>query len=195
MHLEPCTLSGPTVRLEPLSLAHHAALCEVGLDPEIWRWSTDPMETPEHFRKYIEDALRDRDAGTAVPFATVQQSSGRVVGTTRFANIVPVHRRVEIGWTFVAPPWQRTRINTEAKYLMLSHAFEVWGAIRVELKADALNEKSCRAIQRIGARPEGILRQHIITHTGRYRDTAYFSILDSEWPAVKARIKNSLGIA
>jgi len=151
------------------------------------------METPQHFLSYIEQALRDRDAGMAVPFATVERASGRVVGSTRFGNIVPAHRRVEIGWTWLAPAWQRTRINTEAKYLMLRHAFEVWGAIRVELKADARNEKSCRAIQRIGAKPEGILRQHIITHTGRYRDTAYFSILDSEWPEVKLALEERLG--
>jgi N-acetyltransferase len=192
MNAESCTLSGPTVRLEPLSAGHHAALCEVGLDPAIWRWTTVLIETPQQMLAYLEDALRQRDAGTALPFATVERASGRVVGTTRFGNIDPANRRVEIGWTFVAPAWQRTRINTEAKYLMLRHAFEVLGAIRVEFKTDALNERSRRAILRIGATEEGTLRRHMIARGGRYRDTVYFSILDSEWPAVKAALEIKL---
>jgi RimJ/RimL family protein N-acetyltransferase len=123
-----------------------------------------------------------------VVFATVETSSGRVIGSTRFMNIDRANRRVEIGSTWIAPPWQRTAVNTEAKYLMLRHAFEVWGCIRVELKTDALNQKSRNAILRIGAKEEGTLRRHLITHTGRVRDTVYFSILDSEWPGVKARL-------
>ena len=125
-------------------------------------------------------------------FATVERSSGRTIGSTRFMNIDRVNKRVEIGSTWIAPPWQRTAVNTEAKYLMLRHAFEVWGCIRVELKTDALNQKSRNAILRIGAKEEGTLRRHLMTWTGRVRDTVYFSIWDSEWAQVKAGLENRL---
>jgi RimJ/RimL family protein N-acetyltransferase len=193
MHLAPITLTGEAVRLEPLSLDHHAALCQVGLDPSIWRWTSVRIATPEEMRRYIEDALRLRDAGTALPFATVDRASERVVGCTRYGNIDRDNRKLEIGWTFVAPAWQRTRINTEAKYLMLRHAFETLGCIRVELKTDALNEKSRRAIARTGAREEGTLRHHMICADGRYRDTVYYSVIAPEWPAVKAALETKLG--
>src|SRR5208283_3781345 len=167
MPLAPITLTGEEVRLEPLSLEHHAGLCEVGLDPALWRW-------------------------TPVPFAMIDVASGRVVGSTRYGNIDAANRKVEIGWTFVAPPWQRTRINTEAKYLMLRHAFETLGCIRVELKTNARNETSRRAIARIGAREEGTLRNHMIHPDGSYRDSVYFSVIESEWPGVKAALEAKL---
>jgi len=192
MHLVPVTLAGEAVRLEPLSLDHHAALCEVGLDPVIWRWTSIQIATADDMRRYIEDALRSRDARTALPFATVDRSSGRVVGSTRYGNIDEVNRKLEIGWTFVAPAWQRTRINTEAKYLMLGYAFETLGCIRVELKTDALNTTSRRAIARIGAREEGTLRHHMICPDGRYRDSVYFSVIEPEWPQVKAALEAKL---
>ena len=192
MHLAPITLTGVAVRLEPLSLDHHAALCQIGLDPAIWRWTTVQIATPEEMRRYIEEALRLREAGTALPFATIDLASERVVGCTRYANIDQDNRKLEIGWTFVAPAWQRTRINTEAKYLMLCYAFETLGCIRVELKTDALNQTSRRAIARIGARKEGTLRHHMICADGRYRDTAYYSVIAPEWPGVKAALETRL---
>ncbi len=193
MIVEPVTLEGRYVRLEPLSLDHHAALSTVGLDPELWRGTTSTVRTPEDMRAYIEEALSGQAGGQALPFATVARESGRVVGSTRFGNIERVHRRVEIGWTWIVPPWQRTAINTEAKYLMLRHAFETWGCVRVELKTDSLNERSRQAILRIGAKEEGTLRNHMITDTGRLRHTVYYSIIDEEWPAVKAMLEGKLG--
>ena len=192
MKLEPVTLEGRDVRLEPLAASHHAALCEVGLDPELWRLIPYRASTPEEMRGYIDSALAAQAAGTAIPFATVERASGRVIGSTRFMNIDAANRRVEIGSTWLAKPWQRTAINTEAKYLMLRHAFETWGCIRVELKTDALNQRSREAMLRIGAREEGTLRQHMVTWSGRLRDTVYFSILDSEWSAVRANLEAKL---
>jgi len=192
MHLAPITLTGVAVRLEPLSLDHHAALCEIGLDPALWRWTSVQIATPEEMLRYIEDALRLRDAGSALPFATIDTASERVVGSTRYGNIDHANRRLEIGWTFVAPAWQRTRINTEAKYLMLRYGFETLGSIRVELKTDALNQTSRRAIWRIGAREEGTLRHHMICADGRVRDTVYYSVIAPEWPGVKAALEARL---
>jgi N-acetyltransferase len=192
MPLAPITLTGDAVRLEPLSLDHHPALCQVGLDPAIWRWTSVQIATPEEMRSYIEDALRSWEAGAALPFATIDRVSVRVVGTTRYGNVDPANRKLEIGWTFVAPAWQRTRINTEAKYLMLRYAFETLGCIRVEFKTDALNQTSRRAIARIGAREEGTLRHHMICADGRYRDSVYFSVIEPEWPGVKAALESKL---
>jgi RimJ/RimL family protein N-acetyltransferase len=185
------------VRLEPLSESHHAGLCEVGLDPELWTWTNVGIATPEEMAEYIRNAQTALAAGTALTFATILRNSGlpdagRVIGGTRFMNIEPAHRRVEIGFTWIGRPWQRTAVNTEAKYLMLRHAFETWNCIRVELKTDVLNRKSRDAIVRIGATEEGILRRHIITSTGRVRDSVYYSILDSEWPRVKAELETKL---
>ena len=185
-------LEGAQVRLEPLTLEHHAALCEVALDPELWQWIPYRATTAEEMRAYIQSALDAQAAGTAQPFATVERSTGRVIGSTRYMNIDATNRRREIGATWIAKPWQRTAINTEAKYLMLRHAFETLGCVRVELKTDALNQKSRDAILRIGAKEEGTLRQHILTWTGRLRDTVYFSVLDSEWPQVKAALEAKL---
>jgi RimJ/RimL family protein N-acetyltransferase len=192
MKLEPVTLEGGIVRLEPLAVSHHAALCEVGLDPELWRLVPYRVSTPDEMRDYIGSALEAQAAGTAIPFATIERASGRVAGSTRFMNIDTANRRVEIGATWLAAPWQRTAINTEAKYLMMRHAFETWGCIRVELKTDALNQRSRQAMLRLGAREEGTLRQHMVTWSGRLRDTVYFSILDSEWPGVKANLEAKL---
>jgi RimJ/RimL family protein N-acetyltransferase len=185
-------LQGSHVRLEPLTLQHHSALCEVGLAPELWRWTVGFVATPADLLEYMEAALVAEKAGTAVPFATVEQKTGRAVGSTRFMNIDRANKRVEIGSTWIAPEWQRTVVNTEAKYLMLRHAFETLGCIRVELKTDALNEKSRRAILRIGAKEEGTFRNHMICYGGRIRDSVYFSIIDSEWPAVKAALEARL---
>jgi RimJ/RimL family protein N-acetyltransferase len=189
MIIEPVTLEGKYVQLELLLAAHHAALTEIGLDEELWRWIPVPVRTPEEMSAYIEAALAEQACGVSLPFTIVEKSSGKPVGCTRYGNIDRVHRRVEIGWTWVAKSWQRTAVNTEAKYLLLRHAFETLGCIRVELKTDSLNEKSRAAILRIGARQEGIFRNHMITASGRIRQTVYFSIVDNEWPAVKARLE------
>ena len=180
------------MRLEPLRLEHHAALCAVGLDEDLWRWTPYAVRTPEEMRAYIETALKDQAAGTAIPFATIERVSGCVVGSTRFGNIDPANRRLEIGWTWIGKEWQRTAINTEAKYLMLQLAFEVFGCLRVELKTDSLNERSRRAILRLGAEEEGTLRNHMVTSSGRIRHTVYFSIIESEWPMVKANLLEKL---
>jgi N-acetyltransferase len=185
-------LEGVHVRLLPLSMEHHAALCAIGLDDDIWRWMPYIMRTPEDMKNYIQAALANREKRTEFPFATTERVTGKIVGSTRFMNIDMNHRRVEIGSTWIGKPWQRSAVNTEAKYLMLRHAFEELGCIRVELKTDALNEKSRNAILRIGAKEEGILRRQLITPSGRVRDTVYFSILDYEWPEVKQRLEERM---
>ena len=198
MILEPVTLAGRHVRLEPLALTHHASLCAIGLDPELWEFIPYRVTTPEDMAAYIRTALEHQAAGSALPFATVHVSShapsGTVIGSTRYMNIDRANRRVEIGATWIAPPWRRTAVNTEAKYLMLRHAFETLGCIRVELKTDALNQRSRNAIGRIGATEEGTLRQHMVTWSGRLRDSIYFSILDSEWPRVKQDLEQKLAL-
>jgi len=192
MDIRPVVLDGVYVRLEPLSLDHLPALIEIGLEPDLWRWTTQVVRTPEEMEEYVRGALAEQAAGRALPFATVEKASGRVAGSTRFAAIEPLHRRVEIGWTWLAPPWQRTVLNTEAKFLMLRHAFERWGCVRVEFKTDVLNTQSRQALLRIGAKEEGILRSHIITAIGRVRDTVYFSVTAPEWPAVRAALEAKL---
>lgn len=192
MDIRPVTLEGRVVRLEPLSIVHHAPLCEIGLERELWQWIPERVTTPEEMRSYIEAALAAQASGTALPFATIERASGRAIGSTRFGNFDRANRRAEIGWTWLGIPWQRTAANTEAKYLMLCHAFETWKCIRVELKTDSLNERSRRAILRLGAKEEGMLRQHVVTWSGRLRHTVYFSILDSEWPGVKAALESKL---
>jgi N-acetyltransferase len=189
----PVTLEGNYVRLEPLSEERHAAaLCEIGLDPDLWHLVPYRVTTHDEMLAYVRQALAAQAAGAALPFAQIDKATGTVVGSTRYMNIDIANRRVEIGSTWIARPWRRTAINTEAKYLLLRHAFETLGSIRVELKTDALNRRSRNAILRIGAREEGTLRQHIITWTGRLRDTVYFSILDGEWPEVKTRLEERL---
>jgi len=192
MVVSPVMLEGAHVRLEPLAKSHLAGLAEVGLDEELWRWIPTPVRTQEEMAAYIETALDEQAQGVALPFAIVEKSTGRAIGSTRYGNIGPPHHRVEIGWTWVARNWQRTAMNTEAKYLLLRHAFETLGCMRVELKTDSLNERSRTAILRLGAREEGIFRNHMITASGRIRHTVYFSIIDSEWPAVKARLETKL---
>ena len=192
MVLAPVILQGRHMRLEPLTLEHAAGLAEVGLDDDLWKWIPTPVRTPEEMSAYVQTALQEQAAGSAMPFALIEKSSGRTIGSTRYANIERAHRRLEIGWTWVARPWQRTAINTEAKYLLLRHAFETLEGMRVELKTDSLNERSRAAILRIGARQEGIFRNHMITASGRVRHTVYFSIIDSEWPAVRARLEAML---
>ena len=187
----PLKLEGSVVGLEPVRREHAQQFWEVAKNDldDIFRWIPYSMKAPEDFQGLIDKAFEEQERGESVVFATVERSSGRVIGSTRFMNIDRVNRRVEIGSTWIALPWQRTPVNTEAKYLMLRHAFEVWRCMRVELKTDALNQKSRNAILRIGAKEEGTLRRHLLTWSGRVRDTVYFSILDNEWTAVKARLE------
>jgi RimJ/RimL family protein N-acetyltransferase len=190
--LTPPTLAGRHVRLVPLTLEHVPALWAVADDEDIWRWTLNQMHNETDVRRYVLEALGKQSAGIAIPFATTEAATGRVIGSTRFHNIEPAHRRVEIGYTWIGRPWQRTPVNTEAKYLMLTHAFERLGCVRVELRTDALNARSRNAIQRIGAKEEGTLRRHLRTESGRFRDTVYFSILDDEWPGVKQHLEEKL---
>jgi RimJ/RimL family protein N-acetyltransferase len=192
MIVTPVTLEGRHVRLEPLAKGHLAGLARVGLDKELWRWIPTPVRTQEDMAAYIETALQEQERGVALPFAILEKATGRAIGSTRYGNIDRVHHRVEIGWTWVARDWQGTAMNTEAKYLLLKHAFETLGCLRVELKTDSLNEQSRAAILRIGAKEEGIFRNHMITESGRIRHSVYFSIIESEWPAVKARLETML---
>src|SRR5262249_51183921 len=154
-----------------LTMDHAAALSRVGLDPELWRWIPTSVNTPEEMRLYVAKALDEFSRSASLPFVIIHQTSGEVIGSTRYGNIEPLHHRLEIGWTWVTPRHQRTAANTEAKLLLLTHAFETLGANRVELKTDALNEKSRRAILRLGAKEEGTFRRHMITESGRVRDT------------------------
>jgi N-acetyltransferase len=188
MNVEPVTLRGSSVRLEPMALDHLGPLSRVGLEPELWRWTPTAVASAEQMRTYVLAALDELRCGVSLPFVVIDQSRDRIIGSTRFANISPTHRRLEIGWTWLTPSCQRTGANTEAKLLLLTHAFETLGAIRVEFKTDVLNEKSRTALLRIGAVEEGTFRKHLITDSGRVRDTVYFSIIDTEWPAVKARV-------
>lgn len=190
----PLTLEGSVVRLEPIRPEHAEVFWEVAKDEleDIFRWIPYRMQTQDDFRKLVAKIFVEQERGESVAFATAERKSGRTIGSTRFMNIDRINRRVEIGSTWIVPARQRTAANTEAKYLMLRHAFEVWGCVRVELKTDALNQKSRNAILRIGAKEEGTLRRHVITWTGRIRDSVYFSILDSEWPGVKARLEERL---
>jgi N-acetyltransferase len=190
----PLTLEGSYVRLEPIRRDHAALFWEIAKDSvdDIFRWYPYAMQTAEDFRRMVEKIFEEQQRGESVAFATVERKSGDVIGSTRFMNIDRANRRVEIGSTWIIPNWQRTAVNTEAKYLMLRHAFETWGCFRVELKTDALNEKSRNAILRIGAKEEGTFRRHVITWTGRVRDSVYFSVLDSEWPEVKSKLEAKL---
>jgi N-acetyltransferase len=187
--IEPVTLTGHVVRLEPLGNEHFDGLAEVGLDPDLWRWIGFPVRTRDDLRRYVDDALRDRDAGRAMPFATILQASGQPVGSTRYGNVDLFNRRVEIGWTWVARQWQRSAVNSEAKLLMLEHAFERLGCNRVEFKTDSLNEQSRNALRGIGAVEEGTLRNHMVTESGRLRHSVYYSVIASEWPGVREHLR------
>jgi N-acetyltransferase len=195
MEVEPVVLEGAQVRLEPLSRTHLGGLCEVGLEEELWRWIPTPVRTAEDMAAYMELAFREQASGASLPFAQIERATGRVIGSTRYMNIEKAHHRVEIGCTWIGRGWQRTKVNTEAKYLLMRHAFETLGCMRVELKTDSLNEKSRAAILRIGAKEEGTFRNHMVMSTGRVRHTVYFSVIDSEWPQVKARLEGKLNDA
>ena len=190
----PISLAGKHVRLEPLRPEHAPLLWGIAKDhlDDLFRWIPYRLQTLEDFEALNRQVLEEQERGLSVPFATFECSSNRIVGTTRYMNMDLPNRKVEIGSTWVAPRWQRTVINTEAKYLMLRHAFETWKCLRVELKTDSQNQRSRQAILRLGAKEEGTLRKHMLTWTGRQRDSVYFSILDTEWPGVKSELERKL---
>lgn len=192
MDVRPVTLEGSVVRLEPLSPDHLAGLCEVGLDPSIWRWMREAITTCDGLRTWLDAALETDRNGTTLSFATVERASGRPVGSSRFLNIDRADRHLEIGYTWVAPPWQRTAVNREAKLLMVGHAIDTLGAHRVEFKTDLLNVKSRAALAGIGAVEEGTFRRHMVVQEGRLRHSTYFSIVDTEWPVTKAALEASI---
>jgi RimJ/RimL family protein N-acetyltransferase len=181
-------LEGERVRLEPLDERHVPGLLAAATDPATWTWLFEQLDDEAVLRAWLADALRARDAGTELPFATLDARTGRVVGSTRYVAIVPAHRRLEIGWTWLAPAAWGTGINVEAKLLMLTRAFEALGAMRVELKTDARNERSRAAILALGARFEGVFRKHMRMADGRIRDSAWYAITDDDWPMVRARL-------
>jgi RimJ/RimL family protein N-acetyltransferase len=193
LDVRPVVLEGRHVRLEPLDLERHwEGLRAVGLELSLWRFTVSKVDGPEALRRYLETALEERDRGVALPFATVDRASGRIAGSTRFGNIVREYRRAEIGWTWLGPEFQRTGLNTEAKLLMLTHAFETWKLLRVELKTSLGNEKSKAAMRRLRFVEEGTFRKWMFHADGTRRDTVWFSVIDDEWPATKAHIESLL---
>jgi len=192
VEIRPVVIQGRHVRLEPLSPAHLEGLAIAGRDPRIWRWMPLDGSSPDGMAAIVDAALAAAEAGTEVPFVTIEQATDRVVGSTRYLALAPAHLRLEIGWTWLDPAFQRTAVNTEAKLLGMGHAFETLGLRRVELKTDALNEQSRTAILGIGAQFEGVFRKHMVMPGGRARDSAYYSVIDSDWPAVRAGLQARL---
>jgi RimJ/RimL family protein N-acetyltransferase len=190
----PITLQGNTVRLEPLSVDHVAGLAAVGIDNEIWRnMPYGEMKDEEDIARWVRGVLALAEAGTDIPFAVLHLSTGKIAGATRFMEIRPAHRGLEIGGTWYGAEFRRTVVNTECKYLLLQHAFEEMKCIRVQFKTDSRNERSQRAIERLGAVKEGMLRNHMILPDGYQRHSVYYSLLDSEWPRVKVGLEEKLG--
>lgn len=186
--LQPVTLEGDVVRLVPLTAGHADALAAVGLHPELWRLQPEPVATAEDMRRYVDRALIAQREGACLPFAIAQQGSGEVIGATRYMDIALPHKRLEIGATWLTPAAQRSGANTEAKFLLLQHAFETIGIIRVVFKTELGNAQSRQAILRLGGVEEGVFRKHLITQSGRTRDMVYYAILDEDWPTVKTRL-------
>ena len=188
----PVTLTGARIRMEPLRDEHFAGLCEVAFDAPVWRWTIMGEQDEAGLRRWVDTALANAEAGTERPFATVDIASGRVIGSSRYMSIVPEHKRLEIGWTWVGTAYQRTGRNREAKLLQLTHALEVLGANRVEFKTHARNVQSRTALRGIGATFEGVHRNHSIMPDGSLRDSAWFSVTKDVWPRVKAHLEGLL---
>ncbi len=189
MDVRPVVLSGKHVRLEPMSEAHVSGLAEIGIGHKFWDFMVyGNIESIEDMHDWVLDIMSRSEKGTDLPFVVIHLASGRVAGATRYLNIMPKDRGLEIGGTWYGIDFQRTAVNTECKYLLLSHAFEKLGAIRVQLKADLRNERSQKAMERIGAKKEGILRNHMILPNGMYRDTVLYSIIDTEWEQIKTKL-------
>jgi RimJ/RimL family protein N-acetyltransferase len=193
MDVLPLILTGKFVRLEPMTKAHIPGLAKIGVGQNFWDFMLyGRMDSEEYMRSWVMDIVSRGEKGTDLPFTVVHLASGRVAGATRYLNITPKDRGLEIGGTWYGPEFQRTAVNTDCKYLLLRHAFETLGAIRVQLKSDLRNERSQRAMERIGAKREGVLRNHMILPDGRYRDSVYYSILDSEWGQIKKNLEEML---
>lgn len=186
--LHPVTLMGDIVRLEPMAAHHADALAAVGLHPELWRLQPEPISTVQDMHRYVTRALDGARSGDCLPFVIVRQSTGQIIGATRYMDIALAHKRLEIGATWLTPASQRSGANTETKFLLLRHAFETIGIMRVVFKTELSNTQSREALGRIGAVEEGVFRKHLIAQSGRTRDMVYFSILDDEWPPIKARL-------
>ena len=188
--ISPVILNGKYVRLEPMTEDHILGLAEIGVGQTFWDFMLyGRMDSVEDMRNWVRDILSRAEKGTDLPFVVIHLASGKVAGATRYLNIMPKDRGLEIGGTWYGTEYQRTLVNTECKYLLLTHAFERLGCIRVQLKTDLRNVRSQRAIERIGAKREGILRNHMILPSGQFRDSVFYSILDSEWPEVKKRLE------
>src|SRR5437764_10249985 len=192
MEISPITLEEQHVRLEPLTQAHAEPLIDAASDGELWHSNVTIVPARDTVADYIQAALDGQAQGRELPFVTIRKSSNQIVGTTRLHEIRPHDRAAAIGYTWLAASAQRTAINTESKLLLLAHAFEHWRCNRVELITDVLNQQSRAAILRLGAKQEGILRKHLILPSGRIRDSVVFSIIDDEWPEVKARLAAKL---
>lgn len=193
MEVKPVVLEGKYVRLEPMTEENISGLAEIGIGHSFWQFMLyGDMKTMEDMANWVRDILARAEKGTDVPFVAIHLATGRVAGATRYLNIMPNDRGLEIGGTWYGLEFQRTALNTECKYLLMRHAFETLGAIRVQLKTDLRNERSQKAIERIGAKKEGVLRNHMILPDGYYRHSVFYSILDSEWPAVKSRLEEML---
>lgn len=193
MALAPVTLEGRTVRLEPMDLARHrSGLHAIGLEPALWRFTSVQVRDAADLDTYLDQAAIEAATARALPFVIMHRSSDLVAGCTRIGNIEPAHKRLEIGWTWVGTPYQRSAVNTETKYLLFRHVFETLGWNRIELKTSALNEPSKAAMRRLGLVEEGTLRRHMINHDGTLRDSVYFSVIREEWPAMKARLEERL---
>jgi N-acetyltransferase len=191
----PVTLEGYHVRLEPLDKTHAQDLFAVGREEVVWRYLPRPaFQDLADVTKWIESAKRDATNSAQIPFAIIHRRMDRAIGSTRYLEIRHPHRGLEIGYTWIAMPFQRTEVNTECKYLMLKHAFESLGALRVQFKTDSRNDQSCRAIERIGAVREGILRRHMVVWDQVVRDSVCYSIVDVEWPMVKGRLEVMLDV-
>jgi RimJ/RimL family protein N-acetyltransferase len=190
--VKPVVLEGSRVRLEPLAAEHFADLARVAFDPALWQWTIMGPQDEAGLRRWFDAALTNAKSGSEVPFATIDRASGSAIGSSRFLSIVPEHRRLEIGWTWVASAFQRTGANREAKLLQLTHAFETLGANRVEFKTHSRNDQSRKALAGIGATFEGVFRNHMVMPDGSIRHSAYFSVIAEEWPELKARLEASL---
>lgn len=191
--VEPVMLTGRHARLEPMTEDHIPALAQIGAGRDFWHFMLyGDMRTEADMRAWVWDILARAQKGTDLPFVAVDLASGRVAGATRYLNIMPKDRGLEIGGTWYGTEFQRTAVNTECKYLLLRHAFETLGAIRVQLKTDARNVRSQRAIERLGAMKEGVLRNHMILPDGYIRDSVFYSILDSEWGQVKRSLEGMM---
>lgn len=194
MEICPVELVGERVKLVPMEESHIDGLFEAGRAPQIWTYMSMKVETIDDVKRLVAGAFSAKQAGVEMPFTIIDQESDKIVGSTRFLDISVPNRQLEIGWTWLTPSVWRTRINTECKYLLLKYCFETLGTIRVQLKTDGRNVRSQQAMERIGAVKEGILRKHRIMHDGYIRDSVYFSVIDDEWPCVKARLESMLGI-